>query len=85
MFTKFKMKWNVSFIDAARKCKCRIINYPAALEIAKQIIGTSTFDVKKIQQTTFQKFVPDLVKAQEPGTDDDANVMAIVPWTDGRY
>ncbi|KAJ7850178.1 hypothetical protein B0H14DRAFT_3665904 [Mycena olivaceomarginata] len=79
VFSNFKMKWNVSFIEAARKSKCRIINYPAALEAAKQVIGTSTFNVKKIQQTTFEKFMPDLVKAQEHGTD-DADVMVIVPW-----
>jgi hypothetical protein len=85
VFSNFKMKWNISFIEAARKSKCRIINYPAALEAAKQVIGTSTFNVKKIQQTTFEKFVPDLIKAQEHGTQDDADVMVIVPWADGAY
>ncbi|KAJ7857950.1 hypothetical protein B0H14DRAFT_3637479 [Mycena olivaceomarginata] len=74
VFSNFKMKWNVSFIEAAWKSKCRIINYPVALKAAKQVIGTSTFNVKKIQQTTFEKFMPDLVKAQEHGTD-DADVM----------
>ncbi|KAJ7339166.1 hypothetical protein DFH08DRAFT_812557 [Mycena albidolilacea] len=80
VFSNFRMKWNISFIEAARKSKCRIINYPAALKAGKQVIRTSTFNVKKIQQTTFEKFVPDLVKAQEHGTQDDADVMVIVPW-----
>jgi hypothetical protein len=78
------MKWTAAFIDAARKCKCRIINYPEALERARQIMGTTTFDLKKIQQTTFETFVPSLVEAQKPGAS-DPNVMAIVAWDEGTY
>ncbi|KAJ7912885.1 hypothetical protein B0H13DRAFT_1874461 [Mycena leptocephala] len=60
--TKFQMKWNAKFLDVAFENKCRIRNYPAALEDQGHIIGKK-FDVKKIRVETFKEFMPALMKA----------------------
>ncbi|KAJ7692811.1 hypothetical protein B0H14DRAFT_3662711 [Mycena olivaceomarginata] len=79
---KFQMKWNTKFIDVARESKCRIVNYPAALQAANQIIGTQQFNVKKIKSATFERFMSSLVKANETrnANDDGDDVMQIVAW-----
>ncbi|KAJ7336146.1 hypothetical protein DFH08DRAFT_965046 [Mycena albidolilacea] len=79
--TKFQMKWNTKFIDVARESKCRIINYPAALQAANQIIGTRQFNVKRIKSATFEKFMSSLVDAHGTrAAHDDDDVMQIVAW-----
>ncbi|KAJ6524781.1 hypothetical protein B0H19DRAFT_1085170 [Mycena capillaripes] len=82
---RFQMKWNMKFIDAARESKCRIVNYPAALQAANQIIGTQQFNLKKIKAATFERFISGLVKANgtrdaNDDDDDDDDVMRIVAW-----
>ncbi|KAJ7873507.1 hypothetical protein B0H14DRAFT_3860058 [Mycena olivaceomarginata] len=79
---KFQMKWNTKFIDVAQESKCRIVNYPAALQATNQIIGTQQFNVKKIKSATFERFMSSLVKANEMrNTNDDGDdVMQIVAW-----
>jgi hypothetical protein len=79
------MKWNTKFIDVARESKCRIVNYPAALQAANQIIGTQQFNVKKIKSATFERFMSSLVKANETrnANDDGDDVMQIVAWEQG--
>ncbi|KAJ7884830.1 hypothetical protein B0H14DRAFT_3857071 [Mycena olivaceomarginata] len=79
---RFQMKWNTKFIDVARESKCRIVNYPAALQAANQIIGTQQFNVKKIKSATFERFMSSLVKANETrnANDDADDIMQIVAW-----
>lgn len=87
----FKMTWASRFLDLAWKYQFRIINYPAALRDANQIIGSSSFDLKKIGVAQFQEFVPALTKANRihTGDDDDdddsegGDAMAMVSWEDG--
>jgi hypothetical protein len=82
--TKFQMKWNTKFIDVARESKCRIINYPAVLQAANQIIGMRQFNVKRIKSATFEKFMSSLVDAHGThATHDDDDVMQIVAWEQG--
>ncbi|KAJ7301754.1 hypothetical protein DFH08DRAFT_827292, partial [Mycena albidolilacea] len=45
--------------------QCRIQNYPPALEQAGLIIGTPSFNIKKITSEMFAKFLPDMEKASE--------------------
>ncbi|KAJ7301181.1 hypothetical protein DFH08DRAFT_979042 [Mycena albidolilacea] len=79
--TKFQMKWNTKFINVARESKCRIINYPAALQAANQIIGTRQFNVKRIKSATFEKFMSSLVDAHGTrAAHDDDDIMQIVAW-----
>ncbi|KAJ6607285.1 hypothetical protein B0H10DRAFT_1956381 [Mycena sp. CBHHK59/15] len=83
--TRFQMKWNMKFIDAAWESKCHIVNYPAALQAANQIIGTQQFNLKKIKAATFERFISGLVKANRTrdandDDDDDDDVMRIVAW-----
>ncbi|KAJ7703379.1 hypothetical protein B0H14DRAFT_3526963 [Mycena olivaceomarginata] len=82
------MKWT-RFLDVARQGQCRIENYPPALEQAGLIIGTPSFNIKKITSEMFAKFLPDMEKAskrppgeREEGDDEPVEAMAIVPWTD---
>ncbi|KAJ7807900.1 hypothetical protein B0H14DRAFT_3482812 [Mycena olivaceomarginata] len=83
----FTMKWT-RFLDVARQGQCRIENYPPALEQAGLIIGTPSFNIKKITSEMFAKFLPDMEKAskrpgeREEGDDEPVEAMAIVPWTD---
>jgi hypothetical protein len=81
------MKWGPKFLDIAFESKCRIKNYPAALEDQHHIIS-QRFELKKIRAETFKEFMPALAKAnwqrkQDDDKDDDDTVMEIVPWDDG--
>lgn len=77
------MKWGPKFLDIAFESKCRIKNYPAALEDQRHIIG-QRFELKKIRAETFKEFMPALAKAnRQRKQDDDDTVMEIVPWDDG--
>ncbi|KAK7007315.1 hypothetical protein R3P38DRAFT_3212294 [Favolaschia claudopus] len=83
----FKMIWSPRLIDVALQLQCKIVNFPAALVDAKMIIGTQGFKLKDIKASTFEKFLPDLIKASKPQTGDDdedlaTTVMAIEPWTE---
>ncbi|KAJ6630058.1 hypothetical protein B0H10DRAFT_2208193 [Mycena sp. CBHHK59/15] len=83
--TRLQMKWNMKFIDAARESKCRIVNYPAALQATNQIIGTQQFNLKKIKAATFERFISGLIKANRTrhandDDDDDDDIMQIVAW-----
>ncbi|KAF8210241.1 hypothetical protein K438DRAFT_1752990 [Mycena galopus ATCC 62051] len=85
----FQMKWGPKFIDSARLSQCCIMNYPAALNKIHQVIGTTTFDMKKIKSVDFAAFMPALVAANagKDGADEDDednDVMAIMPWTDAE-
>lgn len=83
----FKMRWNPAFIDAAMKAKCRIINYPSALEDANLVIGRAGCDKKKMRAETLDKFMPALLEAQKVPVPEGElpEVMAIVSWDDGMY
>ncbi|KAK6992622.1 hypothetical protein R3P38DRAFT_3225382 [Favolaschia claudopus] len=83
----FKMIWGPRLIDVALQLQCKIVNFPAALVDAKMIIGTQGFKLKDIKASTFDKFLPDLIKASKPQTGDDdddlaTTAMAIEPWTE---
>ncbi|KAJ7789632.1 hypothetical protein B0H13DRAFT_1936405, partial [Mycena leptocephala] len=79
---KYQMKWGPKFLDIAFESKCRIKNYPAALEDHGHIIGRR-FELKKIRAETFKQFMPALAKANRQRKEDDDNtVMEIVPWDD---
>ncbi|KAK7043569.1 hypothetical protein R3P38DRAFT_3178529 [Favolaschia claudopus] len=83
----FRMTWGPKLIDVALQLQCKIVNFPAALVDAKMIIGTQGFKLKDIKASTFEKFLPDLIKASKPQTGDDdedlaTTVMAIEPWTE---
>ncbi|KAJ7233404.1 hypothetical protein B0H12DRAFT_1076632 [Mycena haematopus] len=78
----FLMKWGPKFIDVARECQCRIINYPTALRVDNQIIGTNAFKLKKIKTATFAKFMEALVNvnANTSAAQDNTDVLQVVPW-----
>ncbi|KAJ7891126.1 hypothetical protein B0H13DRAFT_1887298 [Mycena leptocephala] len=76
---KYQMKWGPKFLDIAFESKCRIKNYPTALEDHGHIIGRR-FELKKIRAKTFKQFMPALAKAnRQRKEDDDDTVMEIVP------
>jgi hypothetical protein len=83
------MKWGPKFLDIAFESKCRIRNYPAALEDEGHIIGRK-FELKKVRAETFKQFMPALAKANrqrnkdDEDDDEDDTVMEIVPWDNCR-
>ncbi|KAJ7926125.1 hypothetical protein B0H13DRAFT_2313935 [Mycena leptocephala] len=84
---KFQMKWGVNFLDIAFESRCRIINYPSALEDVNLIIGTGNFALKTIKEETFKKFLLALLKsagargnAEKDDNDDGAAPVDIVAW-----
>lgn len=87
--SKFAMRWGPKFIDLARASKCRLVNYPAVLQSAGQIIGTTTFNSKGFSTGMFEKFMPRLVQANEARKGDDEDeyddMMRIESWTEGKY
>jgi hypothetical protein len=91
---KFQMKWGVNFLDVAFESRCRIINYPSALEDVNLIIGTGNFALKSIKEETFKKFLPALLKstgargnAEKDDEDDEdgAAPVDIVAWDEGMF
>src|SRR4051812_36468988 len=67
------MKWT-RFLDVARQGQCRIENYPPALEQVGLIIGTPSFNIKKITSEMFAKFLPDMEKASKrPGEHEEGD------------
>ncbi|KAJ6524063.1 hypothetical protein DFH09DRAFT_1096225 [Mycena vulgaris] len=79
---KFKMMWGPKLLDFLFKARCRVVNYPPALEDVGRQMGGS-FNLKKISLVTYKGFVPAMQKAnqqmqegKEPGED----VMGIVLW-----
>jgi hypothetical protein len=88
-----KMTWNRKFLDLAWEHKFRIINYPTALEDISQIIGSNSFDLKKIGLTQYKEFMPAMEKANMPRPEEgeqdeqdeqDEDAMQIVRWDDGK-
>ncbi|KAJ7659666.1 hypothetical protein DFH06DRAFT_1130436 [Mycena polygramma] len=86
--SKYQMKWSTKFVDAAFENQVRLINHPAALKDAGQIIGTGGFKLKDITVPLFDVFMPDLLIANRPRDPDDMEldneVMKIVRWMDGK-
>ncbi|KAJ6570604.1 hypothetical protein DFH09DRAFT_1313205 [Mycena vulgaris] len=69
-------------LDFLFKARCRVVNYPPALEDVGQQMGGS-FNLKKVSLVTYKAFVPVMQKAnqqmqegKEPGED----MMGIVSW-----
>jgi hypothetical protein len=59
------MKWTGRFIDVAHQGQCHIQNYPSALEHVGLIIGTPSFNIKKITTDMFAQFLPNMQKARD--------------------
>ncbi|KAJ7899943.1 hypothetical protein B0H13DRAFT_1883570 [Mycena leptocephala] len=80
---KYQMKWGPKFLNIAFESKCRIRNYPAALEDERHIIGRR-FELKKIRAETFKQFMPALTKANQQRTEDededDNTTRRRYPW-----
>ena len=64
------MPWKAPFCDLAWAAKCRFINYPAALNEVRQIVGDN-FEIKKIKANAFKDFMPDFIQANRPQQEDD--------------
>ncbi|KAJ6464650.1 hypothetical protein C8R47DRAFT_1237447 [Mycena vitilis] len=84
--SKYQMKWTTKFADVAFENQVRLINYPAALKDAGQLIGTAGFNLKDITVPIFDTFMPDLLTANRIRDPEDMEldneVMEIVRWTD---
>lgn len=92
------MQWGVKFCDFAFENQFRLVNYPETLEQAGQIIGSVTFNAKKITLKQFKEFMPAFEKANNPnlaaaatddGDDDDDNdaqqAVGLVAWDESKY
>ncbi|KAJ6553760.1 hypothetical protein DFH09DRAFT_1318783 [Mycena vulgaris] len=79
---KFKMMWGPKLLDFLFKARCRVVNYPPALEDIGQQMGGS-FNLKKISLVTYKAFAPAMQKANQQmqeGKELGEDVMEILLW-----